>query len=71
MERLFVIWFYPSLPWLNYPNSFKMAFDLWLINAIDLHYRHRKKYLLRPCAHLELKETKNITHFILLKAHPH
>ena len=48
-----------------------MAFDLWLINAIDLHYRHRKKYLLRPCAHLELKETKNITHFVLLKAHPH
>ena len=23
------------------------------------------------CAHLELKETKNITHFLLIKAHPH
>ena len=23
------------------------------------------------CAHLELKETKNITHFLLLKAHSH
>ena len=25
----------------------------------------------RTCAHLEFKETKNITHFLLLKAHPH
>ena len=27
-------------------NSFKVIFDLLLINAIDLHYRHRIKYLL-------------------------
>ena len=24
----------------------------------------------KTCAHHELKETKNITHFLLLKAHP-
>ena len=55
-----------------------MVFVLRLIKTIHLHYRNRKKYLYRKrftsffflpkktCAHLELKETKNITHFVLL-----
>ena len=30
-----------------------------------------KLYRERTCAHLELKEAKNITHFLLLKAHPY
>ena len=25
----------------------------------------------KNCAHIELKKTKNITHFLLLKAHAH
>ena len=53
------------------------------MDAIDLRHRHRIKTFFikktinqfflhkRECAHLELKETKNITHYILLKAHPH
>ena len=28
-------------------------------------------YKERTWAHLKLKETKNLTHFLLLKAHPH
>ena len=27
--------------------------------------------LKRTCTHLHLKETKNITHFLLLTVHPH
>ena len=66
MERRFVIWLHTSF--LRYKLNI-------LINAIDLYYRHRKKISFikkeRTCAHLELKETKNITHFLLLKAHSH
>ena len=28
-------------------------------------------YKERTCVHLEIKETKNITHFLLLNAHSH
>ena len=54
-------------------NSFKIVFDLQLINAIDLHYRHRMKiyFIKKEMCALELKETENIIHFLLLKAHPH
>ena len=59
-------------------DSFKIDCDLYLIKAIDLHYRHRikiffvKKIIIeKTCAHLELKETKNIADFLLLKVHPH
>ena len=41
---------------------------------MDLHYRRKIKifYKERTCEHLELKkETKYVTHFLLLKAHPH
>ena len=40
-------------------NSFKIVFDLWLIKAIviEREYFHKE----RTCAHLELKENKNVT----------
>ena len=43
-------------------NSFKIVFDLQLIKAIDLQMSQSKNifYKERTCAHLELKETKNI-----------
>ena len=46
----------------------------------SLFYRHKMKNIFykknvflpkRTCEHLKLKETKNVTLFILLKAHPH
>ena len=59
--------------------------DLYLINAIDLHYRHRIKNIFYkkidesvlfffPKEHvrtLNSKKLKKITHFLLLKAHLH
>ena len=53
-------------------NSFKIVFDLLSINAIDLHNVSQNKnsfHKERTCAHLELKDTKNITHFLMLKLH--
>ena len=73
MERRFGYFTSPIFPQYYKPqyNSFKIVFDLYFINAIDLHYCYRIKIFFkkRRCVHLELKETKSITHFLLLKAY--
>ena len=54
--------------------DFQICINVPLINAIDLHYRHRIKIFFikkEHVAHIGLKETKNITYFLLFKAHPH
>ena len=69
MKGCFVIWLHPSFySIISFNmNSVKSFFYLLLINAIVFYYRHR----IKVSAHLELKQTKNITHFLLLKAHTH
>ena len=43
----------------------------WIyIIAIEQKYFLYRKRLKRTYSHIERKETKNITHFLLIKAHP-
>ena len=58
MKRRLVIWLHSIWP--------------GVYNVISLNITPLKSFLIssEPCAHLELKETKNITHLLRLKAHP-
>ena len=50
-------------------NSFKIVFDLWLINAIDLHYHYRMKIYFTKKEHVRTLNSKKlkISHISIIK----
>ena len=75
MERRFVIWLHP--PFCNVISlnitPLKLFLTSNLLTQLIYIIAKEENYFIkkRRHAHLELKKTKNITHFLLLKAHPH
>ena len=70
MERCFVIWLHPFCLSVTPLKSFLISSYLRQLIFIIIYHKNIF-YKEKTCVHLELQETKSITHFLLLKAHPH
>ena len=72
MEQRFVIWLHCCFCNVISLTNTPLKSSLISSQLMELIYIIviEQKYLW-TCAHIELKETKKITHFPLLKAHPH